>query len=95
MEKNHKMKCKNSKTRDVLKHMIEKGSINHNQANDLYGASRISAIIFNLRTIYKIDIESKNVDFVDRHNRKSHYAEYILKDIEKVKEVLELNLEEY
>jgi len=49
----------NSKHFQVKKHLIEKGSINSWIAIELYGATRLSAIIFNLRN------SGHNIDSID------------------------------
>ena len=74
-----KMK-KSSKTRDVYEHLKKYGKINTIQAYDLYGATRLSAIIFNLRHSYNMTIESQEIKFTDRHGRKSSCANYCLID---------------
>jgi hypothetical protein len=51
-----KDEIKNTKTYKVKKHLIEKGTIDSWTAIELYGATRLSAIIFNLRMSgYNID----------------------------------------
>lgn len=69
------MKSKVTKTNLVLEHLKNKGSITSIEAIEMFGATRLSSIIFNLRKQYKI--ETINVDFVDRYGNKSVYAKYI------------------
>lgn len=69
---------KNSKTKDVYNHLMKYGKINSLQAIELYGATRLSAIIFNLRHKYDLDIRNEEIKFVDRNGRKSHYDNYVL-----------------
>ena len=71
---------KSSKTRDVYEHLKKYGKINTIQAYDLYGATRLSAIIFNLRHAYNMTIESQEIKFTDRHGRKSSCVNYCLLD---------------
>lgn len=66
-----------NKTEAVLNHLKEHGSITSLEAIEKYGATRLSAIIFNLRKRgYKID--TVDTDFVDRYGYKSRYGNYIL-----------------
>ena len=69
---------KNSKTNDVYQHLLKYGKINTMEAIQQYGATRLSAIIFNLRHIYGINIINQEVKFIDRNGRKSHFDNYIL-----------------
>ena len=68
-----------NKTNSVQLHLIEKGSITSWEAIQLYGATRLSAIIFNLRK-RGMNIESIMVEFTDRFGSKSQYAKYIYKE---------------
>lgn len=63
------------KTAKVLAHLKEKGSISIWEAIELYGATRLSAIIFNLRKRY--DIESVSHEFTDRYGNTSTYVTYV------------------
>lgn len=66
-----------NKTEAVLNHLKEHGSITSLEAIENYGATRLSAIIFNLRKRgYKI--ETVDTDFVDKYGYKSRYGNYIL-----------------
>ena len=68
---------KTTKTQQVLNHLITKGKIDTWKAIELYGATRLSAIIFNLRNRgFVIDTINKSV--LDRNSQVSNYAEYIL-----------------
>ena len=69
-----------NKTEKIKLHLIEKGSITSWQAIQFYGATRLSAIIYNLRYKYGMNIRSERVDFTDRFGSKSSYANYILED---------------
>lgn len=69
---------RNTKTNDVYKHLKKYGRINTMEAYNLYGATRLSAIIFNLRHKYDLDIRNEQVKFTDRNGRKSHFDNYIL-----------------
>ena len=66
---------KTSKTRKVLEHLQKYGSITSWQAIELYGATRLSAIIYNLREKYVI--LSDKVSHIDRYGNQSSFAKYI------------------
>ena len=68
---------KTNKTQKVLEHLQTYGYITSWEAIDLYGATRLSAIIYNLRNRgYSIDMI--NLPFVDRFGSKSRFGKYIL-----------------
>lgn len=67
-----------NKTKAVLLHLEEKGKINSWEAIKEYGATRLSAIIYNLRHRYDLDIINERVEFTDRYGTPSHYDNYIL-----------------
>lgn len=69
---------KMNKTIAVRKHLEEHGTINTMEAIQKYGATRLSAIIFNLRHKYDMKIVNDTVYFTDRYGTKSHYDNYIL-----------------
>lgn len=66
---------KTNKTQLVLKHLQEYGTITSWEAIGKYGATRLSAIIFNLRKNHIINSES--VDFTDRYGNKNVIAKYV------------------
>lgn len=66
---------KTSKTKKVLRHLQEHHSITSWEAINEYGATRLSAIIFNLRK--KHNIKSVSKIFTDRYGDKSTFVEYI------------------
>lgn len=66
-----------TKTEKVRIHLIEKGSITTWEAIQEYGATRLSAIIYNLRHKYNLDIENEKIDFTDRFGSKAYYVKYI------------------
>ena len=70
-------KEKATKLQKVLEHLQENGAITSIEAIDLYGATRLSAIIFNLRKKGYI-IETKMIDTIDRYGNPCHYGRYIL-----------------
>lgn len=70
-------KNKMTKTKAVLQHLEEFGNITSWEAIKEYGATRLSAIIFNLRHRYDMNIENETIDFVDRYGNHSSFAKYI------------------
>ena len=66
-----------TKSSQVKKHLIEKGKIDSWTAINLYGATRLSAIIFNLRK-RGFNIDTETVTTKDRNNNVSNFANYIL-----------------
>lgn len=74
---NEKKEKKLNKTECVLEHLQKNGCITSWEAIDLYGATRLSAIIYNLRHRgYSIDMI--NLPFVDRFGTQSRFGKYIL-----------------
>ena len=67
-----------NKTKKVMLHLQEFGHINSWEAIQLYGATRLSAIIFNLRYKYNMNIISQKRQFVDRYGDKAYFVDYIL-----------------
>lgn len=69
-----------NKTEAVCLHLIEKGTITSWEAIKEYGATRLSAIIFNLRNRRDMNIRTERIDFTDRFGNKASYGKYILED---------------
>lgn len=69
---------KMNKTKAILLHLQQYGSITSWQAIKDYGATRLSAIIYNLRYKYDLNIITENVEFTDRYGNKASYGKYIL-----------------
>ena len=69
-----------NKTKAIQLHLIENGSITSWEAIKEYGATRLSAIIYNLRHKYEMNIINEKIDFVDRFGSKAYYVKYIYKD---------------
>ena len=65
----------NTKFAQVKKHLIEKGTIDSWTAINLYGATRLSAIIFNLRQ-RGYYIESVSNTAYDRNNEVCNFTTY-------------------
>ena len=69
-----------TKTKAVMIHLQERGSITSWEAIKEYGATRLSAIIYNLRHKYDMNIENEMIEFTDRFGNKAMYAKYVLKE---------------
>lgn len=65
-----------TKTSAVLRHLREHGSITSMEAVELFGATRLSAIIFNLRR-QGHDIETVGVSGTDMFVHAMNYARYV------------------
>ena len=70
---------KTNKTKEVLNHLKEKGSITSMEAINEFGATRLSAIIFNLRKHY--DIETIEMVCNDRYGHECHFAKYMYRGV--------------
>lgn len=66
-----------TKTERVLRHLQEFGSITSWEAIKEYGATRLSAIIFNLKK-KGYTFADEQVDFTDRYGYPGHFKKYIL-----------------
>lgn len=74
---------KMNKTKAILLHLQTSGYITSWEAIKDYGATRLSAIIYNLRNKYNLNIITEEVEFTDRYGNKASYGKYILvKDLE-------------
>ena len=68
-----------TKTDKVRNHLIENKTITSWDAIQLYKATRLSAIIFNLRH-QGMNIRTRDRAFKDSEGGTSYYAEYVLED---------------
>lgn len=68
---------KMNKTKAIMLHLEQYGSITTWEAIKEYGATRLSAIIYNLRYKYNMNIVNQTIDFVDRYGTKSSYVKYV------------------
>lgn len=68
-----------SKTSDVIKHLEEHGHITSMEAFKRYGATRLSAIIFNLRHNKGFNIDTIDMETTDRYGKQIHFAKYVLR----------------
>jgi hypothetical protein len=69
-------KKKISKHQRVVNHLKKKKTITTWQSIELYGATRLAAIIHNLRKLGH-EILTKNVEGKDRFGNKCTYAKYV------------------
>jgi len=69
---------KQTKTSLVLSHLNKVGAITSWEAIELYGATRLSAIIWILRHKRNLNIRTHSVEFTDRFGNKGTYAKYQL-----------------
>lgn len=67
-----------SQTADIIKHLETYGHITSMEAIELYGATRLSGIIFVLRK-RGMDIDTEDITTTNRHGRKTTYGKYVLK----------------
>lgn len=72
-------KKKVNKTTRVLEHLHTYGYITSLEAIDKYKATRLSAIIFNLRK-RGLDIDTIMIPFIDSDGTKSAYGKYVLNE---------------
>lgn len=68
---------KTNKTNEILRHLKRYGSITSMEAISMYGATRLSAIIYNLRR-RGYDIETISMPFTDRYGNYGTHGKYIL-----------------
>ena len=66
------------KTKAVLKHLEEYGSITSWEAIKEYGCTRLSVVIWRLRTKYHLNITDEWIDFTDRFGQTAQFKKYIL-----------------
>lgn len=64
-----------NKTNEVLNYLKKHKTITSMQAIEMFGATRLSAIIFQLRKKYVIN--TLRVEIVDRYGRNCYYGKYI------------------
>ena len=66
-----------NKTLAVKKHLEEKGHITSMEAIKLYGATRLSGIIYNLRNHYGMQITNQTNKIKDRFGHNCYFDTYI------------------
>lgn len=67
-----------NKSQLVREHLLREGHITSWEAITNYGATRLSAIIFNLRKT--MDIDTLMIESADRYGNIGQYAKYVLKE---------------
>lgn len=67
-----------NKTLAVKEHLEKKGHITSLEAIERYGATRLSAIIYNLRHKYGMEIGNKSNKIKDRYGHICIYDTYVL-----------------
>lgn len=86
-----------TKSKKIREHLKEKGTITTWEAITLYGATRLSAIIFDFRkdlitTNSPFEILTIRTNNYDRNGKKSNYAKYVYqKKGSKILEALQTN----
>ena len=65
-----------NKTTEIKKHLLEKKNITSMDAIELYGATRLSGIIYNLRR-KGYHIINKEETIIDRYGNECRYVRYI------------------
>jgi hypothetical protein len=69
-----------TKHAQVKKHLLKKKSITSWEAITLYKATRLSAIIFNLRNTEKMDIKTTSIATKDINGNNCTFAKYVLQN---------------
>lgn len=72
-----------TKVERVFEHLLNYGSITQNEANKKYGASRLSAIIFDFKNKDGLNILSRWEKGKDRYGYPTRYVRYVLVEKEK------------
>lgn len=74
------IQSRTTKTRMIYWHLKNKGSITSMEAIEKYGATRLSAIIWELRHREHMNIETHNMTCLDRYGNVCNYAKYVYKE---------------
>lgn len=77
MSENTEKKVKPNATTEVLKYMSSHKGISQIEATEKFGATRLSAIVFNLKN-QGYDINKRWIETVTRYGKRTRYAEYYL-----------------
>ena len=67
-----------NKTQKVKEHLTQYGNITSWEAINLYGATRLASIVYNLRQD-GYDLRTIMIDDVDRYGEPNKYARYVYK----------------
>lgn len=68
---------------EIKNHLEKRGYITSMQAIELYGATRLSSIIYELRNKYNMNIETERRISVNRYGNTVSYGFYKLKEDKK------------
>ena len=68
---------KTNKSKQILQHLKTHGSITSWEAIELYSATRVSSVIFNIKKRY--NIESERVPHTDKYGNETAFTRYIFK----------------
>ena len=68
---------KTNKSKQILQHLKTHGSITSWEAIEQYGATRISAVIFNIKK--KHYVESERIPHIDKYGNQTAYVRYVYK----------------
>ena len=79
------MNSEETKTKKVKEHLENKGNITTWEAIQKYGATRLSAIIFNLRK-RGYNINNNWQEELDRNGKKTRYVKYELDEEKMIRE---------
>ena len=77
------IQSRTTKTRMIFWHLKNKGSITSMEAIQEYGATRLSAIIWELRHREHMDIESHEIAAIDKYGNTCTYVKYVYKEGDK------------
>ena len=75
------MNNKETQTKAILEHLVNVGSITSMEAFELYGCTRLSARIFDLRK-KGYDIETRMIAGKTRYGTSCEYAKYVYIGVE-------------
>ena len=78
MSKNIRPVEAKTQTEAIMKHLKKYGSITSMEAYDMYGATRLAAIIFVLRRKLNWSIENKEHTIHNRYGETCNFVEYVL-----------------
>ena len=67
-----------NKTTAIKNHLEKYGHITSLEAFNMYGATRLSGIIYNLRNNYGMNIKNKTNKIKDRFGRNCYFDTYVL-----------------
>lgn len=73
------MRGKRGQSHAILEHLQTKGSITSMEAFSMYGATRISSIIFSLRKQY--DIDTVMCETTNRYGEECRYGKFVYKGV--------------